>query len=316
MQRSCLDYSQHEIPQRMDTTMIDPGLKKKVVLVTGGNNPHGIGAAIARQFASHGAHVFIHGYRQEIDLPSGSQKQKPGLPFFFEQQRKDANEVVESIRKAGGKSEHWDGDLRDSRNVALLFEKAEKAFGHVDILVNNAAEYTADTFLPPEVLDADDVLWEGGPAISTVNSESYERHFQVNSRAVAILMAIFARRIIQRKVHWGRVINISADCAWGSPKEVSYRASKYAVESYSRSAAAELGPYGITVNVVSPGPVQSGYISPELEKVLIPDIPLRRIGLPEDIAHAVVFFASEQAGWITGQVLFVHGGHRMALGQS
>jgi 3-oxoacyl-[acyl-carrier protein] reductase len=299
----------------MDTAMIDPGLKEKVVLVTGGNNPHGIGAAIARQFASHGAHVFIHGYRQEIDFPSGSQKQKPGLPFFFEQQRKDADEVVRSIRETGGMAEHWDGDMRDPQNVTMLFEKAEKAFGHVDILANNAAEYAADTFLPPEVLGDDDVLWEGSPAISTVDIGSYERHFQVNSRAVAILMAIFSRRIIQRKVHWGRVINISADCAWGCPKEVSYRASKYAMESYSRSAAAELGPYGITVNVVSPGPVQSGYISPELEKVLIPDIPLRRIGLPEDIAHAVVFFASEQAGWITGQVLFVHGGHRMALGQ-
>jgi 3-oxoacyl-[acyl-carrier protein] reductase len=294
--------------------MIDPKLNGKVVLVTGGNNPSGIGAAIARQFASHGAHVFIHGYRQEVTIPSGSQKQESGLPFFFEQQGKYADEVVKSIREAGGQSEHWDGDLRDSQNVTLLFEKAEKAFGHVDILVNNAAEYAADTFLPFEAL-GDDALWEGGPTISTVDVDSHDRHFAVNSRAVAILMAIFTRRIIKRKAHWGRVINISADCAWGSPREVSYRASKYAVESYSRSAAAELGPYGITVNVVSPGPVQSGYISPELEQTLIPDIPLRRIGLPEDIAHAVVFFASEQAGWITGQLLFVHGGHRMAFGQ-
>jgi 3-oxoacyl-[acyl-carrier protein] reductase len=298
----------------MDTAMIDPGLKEKVVLVTGGNNPYGIGAAIARHFASHGAHIFIHGYRQEVDFPSGSQKQEPGLPFFFKQQRKDADEVVTSIREAGGKSEQWDGDLRDPQNVTLLFEKAEKAFGHVDILVNNAAEYAADTFLPPEAL-GDDALWEGGPALSTVDVDTHDRHFAVNSRAVAILMAIFARRVIERKAHWGRVINISADCAWGCPREISYRASKYAVESYSRSAAAELGPYGITVNVVSPGPVQSGYISPELERALISDIPLRRIGLPEDIAHAVVFFASEQAGWITGQVLFVHGGHRMAFGQ-
>ncbi|MGI5817845.1 MAG: SDR family oxidoreductase [Armatimonadota bacterium] len=114
---------------------------------------------------------------------------------------------------------------------------------------------------------------------------------------------------------WGRIVNISADCAWGCPGEVSYRASKYALESYSRSAAAELGPHGITVNVVSPGPVQSGYIPPEAEQALIPEIPLRRIGAPEDIANAGVFFASEQARWITGQVLFVHGGHRMGLGR-
>jgi 3-oxoacyl-[acyl-carrier protein] reductase len=128
-------------------------------------------------------------------------------------------------------------------------------------------------------------------------------------------MSAFARKIIARKTQWGRIVNISADCAWGSPKEISYRASKYALESYSRSAAAELGPYGITVNVVSPGPVQSGYISAEVEQALIPDIPLRRVGQPQDIADAVIFFASEQASWITGQVIFVHGGHRMALGQ-
>ena len=107
---------------------------------------------------------------------------------------------------------------------------------------------------------------------------------------------------------------MSADCSWGCPGEVSYRASKYALESYSRSAAAELGPLGITVNIVSPGPVQSGYISPQMERVLLGDIPLRRVGQPTDIADAIVFLASEQARWITGQLLCVHGGHRMSLG--
>ena len=295
--------------------MIDPGLNGKGVLVTGGNNPYGIGAAIAREFATHGAKVFIHGYCQEVDFPSDSRRQEPGLPFFFEQQRKSADEVAASIREEGGKAAHWDGGLRDPQNVALLFEKAEKAFGQIDILVNNAAEYMADTFIPSDTSGDTRKLWEAGPSISTIDVETHDRHFAVNSRAVAMLMATFARRIIERKANWGRIVNISADCAWGCPKEISYRASKYALESYSRSAAAELGPYGITVNVVSPGPVQSGYISPEGEEALIPDIPLRRIGQPEDIANAVVFFCSEQAGWITGQLLFVHGGHRMALGQ-
>jgi 3-oxoacyl-[acyl-carrier protein] reductase len=299
--------------------MIDPGLKGKVVLVTGGNNPYGIGASIARTFASHGAPVFIHYFRQDLSLQEEVQgeggSQEPGLAFFFEQQRKNAEEVVDSIREDGGKAESWEGDLRDPKNVHRLFEQAEKTFGQVDILVNNATEYQADTFLPPEVFGDSFPLWEGGPAISTIDVESHDRHFAVNSRATTILMAKFARRIIERKTHWGRIINISADCAWGCPKEISYRASKYALESYSRSAAAELGPYGITVNVVSPGPVQSGYISFDLEKALIPEIPLRRVGHPEDIANAVLFFASDHASWITGQLLFVHGGHRMGLGQ-
>jgi 3-oxoacyl-[acyl-carrier protein] reductase len=223
--------------------------------------------------------------------------------------------MVAAIREAGGTAGHWDADLRDPKNVALLFEKAENAFGQIDVLVNNAAEYAADTFVPSHASEPMGKLWEAGPEVSTINVETHDLHFSVNSRAVAMLMAAFARRIIERKADWGRIINISADCAWGCPREVSYRASKYALESYSRSAAAELGPYGITVNVVSPGPVQSGYIAPEVEAALIPDIPLGRIGKPEDIANAVVFLASEQAGWITGQLLFVHGGHRMALGQ-
>ncbi len=299
--------------------MINPGLKDKVALITGGNNPFGIGAAIARAFASYGVKVFIHYFRQGNELPNENQKahepQDPGLAFFFEQQAKTADEVLASIRDAGGNAESWEGDLREPENVHRLFEEAEKTFGHVDILVNNAAEYIADTFLPAKATGKEAGVWKGGPTVSTIDVTSHDRHFAVNSRAVAILMSKFAGRIIERQKTWGRIINISADCAWGCPREISYRASKYALESYSRSAAAELGPYGITVNVVSPGPVQSGYIAPESEKNLIADIPLRRIGRPEDIAHAVVFFASEQAGWITGQLLFVHGGHRMALGQ-
>ncbi|MDY6952986.1 MAG: SDR family oxidoreductase [Thermodesulfobacteriota bacterium] len=295
--------------------MIDPGLEGKVALVTGGNNPFGIGAAIARALAGHGVRVFVHYYRQQMDVPEEDDGVGPGLAFFFKQQRKAADEVVASILEAGGEAGSWEGDLCEPENIDRLFDAAEKAFGSVDILVNNAAEYMADTFLPPHALGKGGAVWEGGPTISTIDVESHDRHFAVNSRAVAMLTARFAQGIIDRGAQWGRIVNISADCAWGCPKEISYRASKYALESYSRSAAAELGPYGITVNVVSPGPVQSGYISPEMEKALIPDIPVRRVGRPEDIANAVVFFASKQAAWITGQVLSVHGGHRMAFGQ-
>ena len=106
---------------------------------------------------------------------------------------------------------------------------------------------------------------------------------------------------------------MSTDGASGFPGEVSYGASKHALESISRAAAVELGPYGITVNVVSPGPVQTGYITPELEEKLLPEIPLRRVGEPEEIADVIVFLASEQARWITGQLLYVGGGHVMPL---
>jgi 3-oxoacyl-[acyl-carrier protein] reductase len=299
--------------------MIDSGLKDKTVLVTGGNNPHGIGAATAKAFAAQGAAVFIHYLRQPFDPKSVKDQkelQTPGLPFFFAQQAKSAEELVQEIKKAGGKAASWECDLAITKAIPALFDCAEDELGPVDVLVNNAAEYLADTFVPKSMLkDQDAALWKGGPWIATISAEIIDRHFAVNTRAVALMMAEFTHRLGERESSWGRIINVSADCSWGSPGEISYRASKYALESYSRSAAAELGPLGITVNVVSPGPVQSGYIAPEAEKELVGEIPLRRIGQPEDIADVILFLASEQARWITGQVITVHGGHRMALGR-
>lgn len=199
--------------------------------------------------------------------------------------------------------------------IPELFDRAERAFGTVEILVNNAAAYAADTFLPEGSLEAREAaLWEEGPLRAPVAAETCDEHFAVNTRAAVLLIGEFARRHALGRREWGRVINVSADCSRGSPGEVSYRASKYALESYTRSAAAELGPFGITVNAVSPGPVQTGYISPELERELVADIPLRRVGRPEDIADAIMFLASDQGDWVTGQVLVVHGGHRMSLG--
>jgi len=298
--------------------MIDLGLEGKVALVTGGNNPYGIGAAISKILASQGAVVFIHYFRHSGDIPFDNDHRKnvnsPGLPFFMEQQGKTADEVVDSIIEEGGRSASWECDLKDPKRIPDLFDRAESTFGPIDILVNNAADYIADTFLPPALLRDEKPLWEGGPIKSTVTDATHDRHFGVNSRAVALAIAEFARRFVERKSKWGRIINISADLAWGAPGEVSYRASKYALESYSRSAASELGHLGITVNVVSPGPIQTGYMTPDIVKALIRDIPLQRVGRPDDIANAVVFFASEHAEWITGQVLFVHGGHRMNAG--
>jgi 3-oxoacyl-[acyl-carrier protein] reductase len=144
-------------------------------------------------------------------------------------------------------------------------------------------------------------------------AESHDKHFAVNSRALALMMTEFAIRHVRRGANWGRIINISTDGASAFSGEISYGASKHALESYSRAAAVELGRYGITVNIISPGPVQTGYISKEVEERELLSIPLGRIGKPEDIAKAILFFASEQASWITGQLLYVGGGHVMHL---
>lgn len=92
---------------------------------------------------------------------------------------------------------------------------------------------------------------------------------------------------------------------------VSYAASKHAIESYSRSAAIEVGKYGITVNIIAPGPIQTGYLNPEEESSISAQTPLRRIGRPEDVADVILLLVSEQAHWLTGQLLYVGGGWRM-----
>ena len=126
-----------------------------------------------------------------------------------------------------------------------------------------------------------------------------------------MLIAEYVRRYQRRNSNWGRIINLSTDAAQVFAGQIAYGASKAAIEAFTRSIAIEVGPLGITVNTVAPGPVQTGYIPATSEAQLVPTIPLRRIGQPEDIADVIVFLASEQARWLTGQVIKVSGGHAL-----
>jgi len=289
--------------------MIDTGLKNKIVLITGVNNPYGIGAATARAFIAEGTTVFVTYLR----LPAeASTTNLPGEAFYHVQNARTADEVITAIRERGGKIEAWEADLADPVIIPQLFDRVERAFGPVDILINNAAHCDPDTFIPRSQLGSDSRAVDEFP-MSTITADKHDRHFAVNSRAVALMMAEYARRYIERGASWGRIINVSTDGASGFNSEVSYGASKHALESYSRAAASELGKYGITVNTVSLGAVQTGWISPELEKEEASHIPLQRVGRPEDVADVIIFFASEQARWVTGQLLYVGGGHVMPL---
>lgn len=295
--------------------MIDPELQGRVVLVTGGNNPRGIGAATASAFALQGARVFVHYFRLRVpDLAQSTEpdcSMSPGVALYYSMQTRSAQQVVDEVRAAGGRAEAWEADLADPTVIPQLFDRAEQALGPVEVLVNNAAVDEFDTFLPQKSRTQGDQSDVTGLPVNSITAASHDRTFAVNSRAVTLLMAEFARRHIKSDRRWGRIINVSTDGASGFPGEVSYWASKHALESFSRAAAMELGPYGVTVNVVSAGPVQTGWISPELEARILPGIPLHRVGEPEDLADAIVFFASEQARWITGQLLYVGGGHKM-----
>ena len=283
-------------------TVINPGLRGRAVLVTGANNRLGIGAAIARRFTMLGATVFLHYHRAWLE--QGIQ-----ADAYCAEQAKSADEIVKDLRDLGGRAAAYEADFNDLSTVSRLFDAADDFCGAVDVLISNAATWSADTFLPSRDSRRNPFieLWtDSGPALSAASAT---RQLVVNAAAPALLTAEFARRHVARAATWGRVVNISTAGSECFPSEASYGASKYALESYTRTAAQELGQYGITVNALALGPVQTGWITPALERALLPALALNRIGTPDDVADVVVFLASEQAGWVTGQKIFVDGGH-------
>lgn len=285
--------------------MIDPQLAGKVAIVTGAN--HGIGAATALALAEQGTAVFA---TYLLLAPGDGVDGDPSVPGRAQYQARQAqgiDETLEAIRSAGGRAAAWEANMGDPAAIPAIFDRAEAALGPVSLLVNNAAHCVPDTFTPPDQLGADPASPGGSPMVA-ITADICDRHFAINSRAPALLMAEFARRHAARGATWGRIVNVSTDGASGFAGEVSYGASKHALESYSRAAATELRPYGITVNVVSPGPIQTGYITPDMEARL-----REFVGRPEDVADVIVFLASHQARWITGQLIYAGNGHLMPL---
>jgi 3-oxoacyl-[acyl-carrier protein] reductase len=278
--------------------MIDPQLEGKVVLVTGANNPHGIGAAIAKAFARQGAKILLSYLRLSpeefgIDQHEAAQATEAGLPFYHARRAETAADVVNNIKAEGGWAEAFEADLTDPEQISQLFDWGEKSAGPVDILINNAAAY------------------QEPDTIFTASFSTYRKTFDVNVGGALLMMAEYVRRFEEQGRRGGCIINLSTDSAQAFSGQINYGASKAAIEAFTRSVAIEVGSLGIRVNTIAPGPTQSGYISAELEQELRERIPLKRIGEPDDIADVAVFLASEQARWVTGEVIKVSGGHTL-----
>ena len=267
--------------------MIDYGLKDRVALITGANNPWGIGATTALSFAREGAKVVL--VYKRVERPFDATKtDKNGVDRYYSANAGDTALVEEKLKEMNADYLVIESDISVEENVKSIYDQAIAKYGRVDILVNNAA--------------TDDET--GLDTIEKITPSVIDDTFAVNVRG-SLLMT---REFIGRRGDYGRIINISTDAAQVFAGQITYGASKATLEALTRSIALEVAQYGITVNCVAPGPTQTGWIDEEFEKVVVPLIPMGKLISPEDIAETILFLSSEQARMITGQIIKVSGG--------
>ena len=246
-------------------------LKNKVAVVTGASK--GIGASIAKGLAAEGASVVVN----------------------YSSSKEGADRVVAEIKEKGGKAVAIQGDVARSADVERLFAGTKKAFGKLDVLVNNAGVFQ---FTP----------------LGEITEEEFHREFNTN-----VLGLLLATREASKFFgeDGGAVINIGSTVTQLTPPNSAvYTATKGAVDAITRVLAKELGPRKIRVNSINPGMVETegahtaGFIGSDLQKQLEQQTPLGRIAQPDDIAPVAVFLASQDSGWLTGETLLASGGLR------
>ena len=267
--------------------MVNYGLKDKVAIITGANNPWGIGATTALAFAREGAKVVL--IYKKVDRPFDATKtDRNGVDRYYGANAGNTDAVESKLKEMNADYIVLESDISNESSVKEIYSTVLRKYGRVDILLNNAA--------------TDDET--GCDTIETITQNVIDDVFAVNVRG-SILMS---REFIKHRGDYGRIINISTDAAQIFAGQITYGASKATLEALTRSIALEVAQYGITVNCVAPGPTQTGWIDEDFEKIVVPLIPMGQLIQPEDIAETILFLASEQARMITGQVIKVSGG--------
>ena len=252
-----------------------PGVEGRVALVTGA--AQGIGAAVAKRLAAGGASVGV------LDL-----------------QESAAQAVADEITKGGGRAIGLGADVSKRDQVETAVARVAEEFGGLHILVNNAG------------VIRDNLLFK-------MTDEDWTLVMEVHLRG-AFLCSQAAQKYMG-EANFGRIISMSSTSATGNRGQANYSTAKMGLQGFTKTLAIELGPRGITANAIAPGFIETAMTKATAERIgttieamregVASTVPVRRGGVPEDIANAVAFFAAEESGYITGQVLYVDGGSEL-----
>lgn len=256
-----------------------PSMRGRVALVTGVSRRQGIGYAVAARLARRGANLLItHHVTHDEEQPWGGD---------------DVAAVVADIRghcaTADQRVADVPVDLAEEKAPEAVMARAVEKFGHVDVLVCNHARSGGD-----------------GP-LGSLTAQMLDAHWAVNTRSSLLLTQAFAAQHDGRP--GGRVVLMTSGQGMGPmPGEVAYAAAKAALAGVTLTLADQLADAGITVNCVNPGPVDTGYMTPELIDTLAPMFPFGRMGEPDDPARLIAWLVSDDGAWMTGQILNTEGG--------
>jgi 3-oxoacyl-[acyl-carrier protein] reductase len=250
---------------------------RHLAIVTGASRQKGIGAAICRALAQTNVDVFFtHWSPFDSKMPWGAEEDEPA-------------QLQKQLQYMGVRCEHLSIDLSMVNAPQQILDTAESRLGFPSILINNATH--DDTDAPFDQLDA----------------TTLDAYYAVNMRGTMLLSTEFARRF--SRPSGGRIINLTSGQGRGPmPGKLAYIATKGAIDAFTVTLAAEVASRGITVNAVDPGPTDTGWMTEAVKQALLPRFPMGRIGQPEDAARLIAFLASEDAGWITGQIIRSTGG--------
>lgn len=251
-------------------------LNNKIAVVTGVSRLKGIGRAICCELASKGFDIFFtYWLSYDKDMPWSVNNEEP-------------ERIQQEILAFGGRCEKMELDLSNEQAHETLLDTVKATLGNPVVLVNNATYSTETT-------------------IDTLTEAELDKHYEINVKATTMVTLAFIRQFAYRKN--GRIINLTSGQSLGPmPNEIAYAITKGAIETLTYTLSQEIAAKGITINAVNPGPNDTGWMDDKLRAELLQQFPMNRIGTPKDTSRLIGFLASEDAEWITGQIIHSEGG--------